>query len=101
MRLSPLVQGIQLSITLALDARAKEMAAAGRDVLNMAVGEPDFPTPAGVMDAARAKVDSGQVRYTPAAGALSLILPRWMLDDFDDHLLAQAIREVAESIELR
>lgn len=72
MRLSPLVQGIQLSITLALDARAKEMAAAGRDVLNMAVGEPDFPTPGAVMAAARAKVDSGRVRYTPAAGAPSL-----------------------------
>ena len=72
MRLSPLVQGIQLSVTLALDARAKAMAAAGRDVLNMAVGEPDFRTPAAATAAARARVETGEVRYTPAAGTVSL-----------------------------
>ncbi len=69
MKLSRLVEGIQLSVTLALDARAKRLAAEGRDVINMAVGEPDFPAPEAVQDAATARVQSGDVRYTPAAGA--------------------------------
>jgi aspartate aminotransferase len=69
MKLSGLVTGIQLSVTLALDARAKARAAEGRDVINMAVGEPDFPAPAAVRAAAQERVASGDVKYTPAAGA--------------------------------
>ncbi|MEM7309878.1 MAG: pyridoxal phosphate-dependent aminotransferase [Planctomycetota bacterium] len=69
MKLSQLVEGIPLSTTLALDARAKALAAEGRDVINMAVGEPDFPAPATVQRAAVARIESGNVRYTPAAGA--------------------------------
>jgi aspartate aminotransferase len=72
MRLSSRVSGISLSLTLALDARAKALAAAGRDVINMSVGEPDFDAPAAVQDAACATVKSGQVRYTPAAGTPAL-----------------------------
>lgn len=60
------------SATLALAAAAKEMAAAGRDVVNMAVGEPDFDAPGSAREAAHAAVDSGQVKYTPAAGLASL-----------------------------
>ena len=69
MRLSGLVGGIQLSVTLALDARAKARAASGHDVINMAVGEPDFPAPSAVREAARARIATGDVKYTPAAGA--------------------------------
>lgn len=69
MKLSGLVGGIQLSVTLALDARAKALAASGRDVINMAVGEPDFPAPAAAREAARARIATGDVKYTPAAGA--------------------------------
>jgi len=72
MRLSARVGRIELSTTLALDARAKELVRGGRDVVNMAVGEPDFPTPRAVREAAIAKVRSGDVRYTPAAGLASL-----------------------------
>jgi aspartate aminotransferase len=72
MRLSSRVSGIALSTTLALDARAKELQAAGRDVVNMAVGEPDFPAPRAVREAAAARARSGDVRYTPAAGTRSL-----------------------------
>ena len=60
------------SATLALAAAAKEMAAAGRDVVNMAVGEPDFDAPGSAREAAHAAMDSGQVKYTPAAGLASL-----------------------------
>jgi aspartate aminotransferase len=72
MRLARRIERIEPSITLALDERAKAMRAAGRDVISMAVGEPDFPAPALIQDAAVEKVRSGDVRYTPAAGTPSL-----------------------------
>ena len=72
MEISKRAASISLSTTLALDARAKALIAAGRDVVNMSVGEPDFPAPAAAQDAACAKVRSGDVRYTPAAGSPEL-----------------------------
>ena len=45
-------QNIAPSPTLAIDARAKEMKAAGVDVIGFGAGEPDFPTPAYICDAA-------------------------------------------------
>lgn len=72
MRPSQRVSSLSFSTTLALDARAKDLAAAGRDVINMSVGEPDFGTPVSVREAAAAKARSGEVRYTPAEGTLSL-----------------------------
>jgi aspartate aminotransferase len=72
MRISRRVERIPLSRTLALDTRAKELAAGGRDVVNLAGGEPDFDSPAVVRDAAKACIDGGRVRYTPAAGRASL-----------------------------
>src|SRR5262245_27364912 len=72
MRLARRIDRIEPSITLALDERAKAMRAAGRDVISMAVGEPDFPAPELVQAAAVEKVKSGDVRYTPAAGTPSL-----------------------------
>lgn len=72
MRFASRIDRIEPSITLALDERAKTLRAAGRDVISMAVGEPDFPAPALVQSAAIQKVQSGDVRYTPAAGTPSL-----------------------------
>lgn len=66
------VSDLPLSMTLALDARAKELASAGRDVVNMTIGEPDFTAPAICREAAVARVTSGDVKYTQAAGAPSL-----------------------------
>jgi aspartate aminotransferase len=66
------VSALAFSTTLALDAKAKALAAAGRDIINMSVGEPDFAAPKAVQDAASAKALSGDVRYTPAEGTLSL-----------------------------
>ena len=51
------------------------MAAAGRDVINMAVGVPDFDAPRLAREAAIAAVESGAVKYTPAAGLKSLRRP--------------------------
>lgn len=72
MHLSQRVSSLSGSATLALAAAAKEMAAAGRDVVNMAVGEPDFDAPRLAREAARDAIESGQVKYTPAAGLGSL-----------------------------
>lgn len=72
MKISQRVSSIESSVTLALSARAKAMAREGRDIVNMAVGEPDFPAPKVVQEAAAAKALSGEVRYTPAAGTPEL-----------------------------
>ncbi|HEX6883607.1 MAG TPA: pyridoxal phosphate-dependent aminotransferase [Planctomycetota bacterium] len=72
MRFARRIDRIEPSITLALDEKAKAMRAAGRDVISMAVGEPDFPAPEIVQAAAVEKVRSGDVRYTPAAGTPGL-----------------------------
>lgn len=72
MELSKRAAGISLSLTLALDARAKALAKAGEDVINMAVGEPDFDAPAAAREAAQRTARDGPVRYTPAAGTLEL-----------------------------
>jgi len=51
-----------------LMARANALEAAGRDIVHMEVGEPDFPTPAPVVDAARDFLAGGHVHYTSALG---------------------------------
>jgi len=72
MNISCRAGGLAPSATLALDDRAKELAASGIDVVNMSVGEPDFPAPSAVQAAAIAKVSSGDVKYTPIAGTPQL-----------------------------
>lgn len=49
-------------------ARAREMEAAGRRVIHMEIGEPDFPTPRPIVEAGRAALAAGLTRYTPARG---------------------------------
>ena len=53
-------------------ARAQELEAQGRDIVHMEIGEPDFPTPAPIVAAARRALDDGLTRYTPAAGLPAL-----------------------------
>ena len=65
-------QNIAPSLTLSIDARAKEMKAAGLDVIGFGAGEPDFPTPQFICDAAKEALDLGMTRYTPAAGTKAL-----------------------------
>src|SRR5262245_52168729 len=72
MHLARRVSKLELSVTLALDARAKELIAGGRDIVNMSVGEPDFPAPRTAREAAVKRVQSGDVKYTPPAGTLQL-----------------------------
>jgi aspartate/methionine/tyrosine aminotransferase len=68
-RISRRVGAITESATLAVDAKAKALQAAGEDVIGFGAGEPDFPTPQPVVDAAIAACsDPKNHRYSPAAG---------------------------------
>jgi aspartate/methionine/tyrosine aminotransferase len=68
-RVSARIGGIAESATLAVDAKAKALKAAGRPVIGFGAGEPDFPTPAPIVAAAQAAcADPRNHRYTPAAG---------------------------------
>lgn len=57
------------SPTLKVAAEADRLRRAGVDVVDFGAGEPDFPTPANVLDAAHRAIDAGFTKYTPAAGA--------------------------------
>lgn len=68
-RLSARIAAIAESATLKVDAKAKSLQAEGRPVISYAAGEPDFPTPDHIVEAALAAVrDPKNHRYTPAAG---------------------------------
>ncbi len=68
-RISARIGGISESATLAVDAKAKALKAAGRPVIGFGAGEPDFPTPEPIAKAAaEAALDPRNHRYTPAAG---------------------------------
>ena len=71
--LSKRITSIAESATLKVDAKAKALKAEGRPIISFAAGEPDFPTPAHVVEAALAAVkDPANHRYTPAAGLPAL-----------------------------
>ncbi|WP_194908822.1 pyridoxal phosphate-dependent aminotransferase [Catenulispora rubra] len=68
-RVSRRVGAIAESATLAVDAKAKALKAAGRPVVGFGAGEPDFPTPAYIVEAAlKAAQDPKYHKYTPAGG---------------------------------
>jgi aspartate aminotransferase len=63
---------ISPSATLAMTAKAAELRAAGLDVINLSVGEPDFPTPENIRIAGKRAIDEGYTRYTPGGGTIEL-----------------------------
>ena len=68
-RISARISAIAESATLAVDAKAKALKAAGRPVIGFGAGEPDFPTPGYIVEAAqRACANPRFHKYTPAAG---------------------------------
>ena len=72
-RVSRRIGAISESATLAVDAKAKALAAAGRPVIGFGAGEPDFPTPDYIVQAAvGACLDPRWHRYTPAGGLPAL-----------------------------
>ncbi len=68
-RISQRIAGVAESATLAIDAKAKALVAAGEDVVGFGAGEPDFPTPSHIVAAAiEACSDPRNHKYTPASG---------------------------------
>lgn len=72
MDLSRAAAGAEASATLAINARAKSLAAKGIDVVALTVGEPDFDTPDNIKQAAHRAIQSGETKYTAAAGSPEL-----------------------------
>ena len=72
MKLSQALGRIAPSSTTAMTDRAFELRSAGRDIISLSVGEPDFATPPHVIAAAHAALDAGETRYTPVPGTLRL-----------------------------
>jgi len=70
--LSNRVQAVKPSPTLAITARAAQMRAAGKDIIGLGAGEPDFDTPDHIKAAAVKAMDSGFTKYTAVDGTASL-----------------------------
>jgi aspartate aminotransferase len=71
-KLSARVQAVKPSATLAVDARAKALKAAGKDVIGLGAGEPDFDTPDHIKAAAIQAIQDGFTKYTAVDGTPSL-----------------------------
>ena len=71
-QISNRVQALAPSQTLAMSQKSAELKAQGVDVINLSVGEPDFPTPAHIKDAAKKAIDDNFTFYTPVPGYMSL-----------------------------
>jgi aspartate aminotransferase len=70
--ISERVGRIKPSPTIAVTQKAAELKAAGRDVIGLGAGEPDFDTPDHIKEAAKAAIDRGETKYTAVAGTLAL-----------------------------
>src|SRR5208282_1502116 len=72
LKLNRRVAAIKSSATLAADARANELRAAGVDIIPLAAGEPDFDTPERIKAAARRALAEGKTKYTAVSGIAEL-----------------------------
>lgn len=70
--ISERVNNLSASATIAMSQKSAELRAAGIDVINMSIGEPDFNTPEHIKEAAKAAIDANFTHYPPVAGYLSL-----------------------------
>ena len=88
------VKFMEESATLAAAAKAKALAAEGRDILSLTLGEPDFTTPAVISQAAKAAIESGQASfYTASSGlpALKEAVQDYMVDYYGYEVQASQI----------
>jgi aspartate/methionine/tyrosine aminotransferase len=70
--LSQRAESISPFHVMAILARARELETQGRNIIHLEIGEPDFPTPQPILDAAMAAMQNGDVHYTPALGLPAL-----------------------------
>jgi aspartate aminotransferase len=69
MKFSDRIKNVNPSMTLAIDAKAKEMKANGEDVIGFGAGEPDFNTPERIKQAGIKAIENNETRYTPVGGS--------------------------------
>ncbi len=72
MKISERLRQLKPSATLTINAKALELKAQGREIISLAVGEPDFSTPLHILEAAKEALDQGHTRYTPVPGVPAL-----------------------------
>jgi aspartate aminotransferase len=84
---------VEPSATVAISNLASELEADGVDVVDLSVGEPDFPTPGNVVEAGKAAIDAGHTGYTPSTGipALKEAIVEKLADDGIDHTADEII----------
>ncbi len=93
-KLSTRVQAVKPSPTLAITARAAEMRAAGKDVIGLGAGEPDFDTPDHIKKAAIKAIKDGFTKYTPVDGTPGLkqaVIDKFKRDNGFDYKLDQIL----------
>jgi len=66
--LSKTLERVKPSPTIAVTNKARELQAAGRDIIGLGAGEPDFDTPQNIKDAAKRAIDEGRTKYTAVDG---------------------------------
>ncbi|MEK4126512.1 pyridoxal phosphate-dependent aminotransferase [Anoxybacillus sp. FSL W8-0382] len=94
MKLAKRVASLTPSSTLAITAKAKELKAAGHDVIGLGAGEPDFNTPQHIMEAAVKAMYDGHTKYTPSGGLATLkqeIIKKFQRDQQLDYKLSEII----------
>jgi aspartate aminotransferase len=92
--LSNRVQAVKPSPTLAITARAAQMRAAGKDIIGLGAGEPDFDTPVHIKAAAVKAMDNGFTKYTAVDGTASLkkaIIDKYKKDNGLDYTAKQIL----------
>ncbi|UCD12766.1 MAG: aminotransferase class I/II-fold pyridoxal phosphate-dependent enzyme, partial [Nitrospinaceae bacterium] len=72
MKLSDRIHSVQPSMTLAISTLAQEMKARGEDIIGFGAGEPDFPTPDNIKQAAIRGIQENDTHYTPVGGTPAL-----------------------------
>ncbi len=87
--LSQRVRTIEPSATLGMNTAIQKLRAAGQDIINFSVGEPDFDTPEFIREAAKRAIDAGQTRYTPVPGTTEL---RAAVADFVGSVRGESVR---------
>jgi aspartate aminotransferase len=93
-KLSTRVQAVKPSATLAITARAKELRAAGKDVIGLGAGEPDFDTPDHIKQAAIDAINAGFTKYTAVDGTIELkhaIIAKFQRDNGLDYAPEQIL----------
>ncbi|QIZ68137.1 pyridoxal phosphate-dependent aminotransferase [Geobacillus subterraneus] len=94
MKLAKRVASLTPSATLAITAKAKELKAAGHDVIGLGAGEPDFNTPQHILEAAIKAMNEGHTKYTPSGGLPTLkaeIIKKFARDQGLDYEPAEVI----------